>query len=244
MATGACVSIAMLTWFDYGAIHEWRRSSLLLVQRRADEVADLLVLAFDRDMRAVQSSVLSSPDCDSFMLDPPYDVSNVVASAFARYPYPESFFAWRGSSHPVKLVFFNRSSRPPAWAPHEDTRNRFPVTVLNEPSIARSIVERILVDASNRRRFSISELYFAGVDYQIVARLFYRDQFREQLDGVFGFTVNMPWVHRHYFQELTTQVARISGTAAGLTLALLDDEGHQVAGTRRTMDSAPVSRRS
>ena len=47
-------------------------------------------------MHAVQKSVLASPDWDAFMLDPPYDVGNVVASAFARYPYPESFLAARG----------------------------------------------------------------------------------------------------------------------------------------------------
>ena len=49
-----------------------------------------------RDMRGVQATVLASAQWDQFMLDPPFDVRNLAASAFARYPYPESFFAWRG----------------------------------------------------------------------------------------------------------------------------------------------------
>jgi hypothetical protein len=95
LAAGMCVSISVIGWFGYRAVREWQRSSALLVERRTDEAADLLVTALTHDMRAVQKSVLSSADWDEFMLNPPYDVSNVVASAFARYPYPEAFFAGR-----------------------------------------------------------------------------------------------------------------------------------------------------
>ena len=97
LAAGMCVSISVLSWFGYRAIREWQRSSMLLVERRTDEAADLLVTALTHDMRAVQKSVLPSADWDVFMLTPPYDVSNVAAGAFARYPYPEAFFAGRGT---------------------------------------------------------------------------------------------------------------------------------------------------
>ena len=82
MAAGVCASVALLTWFGYHAIREWQRSSTLLVERRADAAADLLVTALTRDMHAVQKSVLASPDWDAFMIDPPSDVGN-IASAFA-----------------------------------------------------------------------------------------------------------------------------------------------------------------
>ncbi len=60
-----------------------------------------------------RSSVLSSAEWDVFMLDPPYDVANVVASTFARYPYPESFFAAHGALTPAQVKFFTRANRPP-----------------------------------------------------------------------------------------------------------------------------------
>src|SRR5580765_7345815 len=100
LAAGMCVSLSVITWFGWRAVREWQRSSLLLVERRTDEAADLLVTALTHDMRAAQQSILTSADWDVFMLDPPFDVSNVVASAFARYPYPEAFFAARGALTP------------------------------------------------------------------------------------------------------------------------------------------------
>ena len=51
-------------------------------------------------MRGVQSAVLATAQGDQFMLDQPFDVRAIAASAFARYPYPESFFAWRGAPVP------------------------------------------------------------------------------------------------------------------------------------------------
>ena len=59
LAVGMCVSISVITWFGWRAVREWQRSSLLLVERRTDEAADLLVTALTHDMRAVQKSILS-----------------------------------------------------------------------------------------------------------------------------------------------------------------------------------------
>src|SRR5207244_5162765 len=126
MAAGVCLSVVMLTWFGYRAIRQWQRSSALLVERRAEEAADLLVTALTRDMRAVQKSVLPSPDWSAFIRDAPYDISNVIASAFARYPYPESFFAARGAITPDTLVFFTRSDRRPTWAREGAGQKHFP----------------------------------------------------------------------------------------------------------------------
>jgi signal transduction histidine kinase len=77
----------------------------------------------------------------------------------------------------------------------------------------------------------------------VVAKLFYRDSLREHLSAVFGFTVNMPWVRQHYFQELMGQVAEVNGGASGLQFKVLDDRGDVVAATDRRTDVAFVSRR-
>jgi signal transduction histidine kinase len=244
MAAGVCVSVALLTWFGYHAIREWQRSSALLVERRADAAADLLVSALTRDMHAVQKSVLASPDWDAFMLDPPYDVGNIVASAFARYPYPESFFAARGVPTSTSLIFFTRTNRPPPWAPHADAPNRFPVVTRTAPDVADPIIRRITADATNGRRFSIFQLPIGGVPHQIVVRLLYQDQFRDKLEGVFGLTVDSAWVRTHYFPEMNGQIARIGATGSGLAFSISDGAGKSVTQTSAPTADAPTSRRT
>jgi signal transduction histidine kinase len=202
-------------------------------------------MALARDMRGVQSSVLASPYWDEFMLDAPYDVTSLVASAFARYPYPETFFAWRGEPAPERVVFFNRSDRPPAWMTGEPGPNRFPVAVGHDPGIAADLVHRIAEDVKRGRRFSIFETSLAGHgSYQVVVRLLYKDAFREHLQGAFGFTVSLSWVRREYFAELTRQVARISGGEGGLSLAVLDANKATIAGTVSPNRRGQVSRRT
>jgi signal transduction histidine kinase len=243
LAAGMCLSVSVIAWFGYRAVREWRRSSVLLVERRTDEAADLLVTALTHDMRAVQKSVLSSADWDVFMLDPPYDVSNVVASAFARYPYPEAFFAGRGHLSPETVTFFTRSNRPPPWTIVDEKPGKFPVSVQTNEAVARSILDRIAPDAMSGRRFSIFEVTAGGVQYQIIVRLLYGDQLHERLDGLFGFMVNVSWVRQYYFPELTSQVARIGGTTTGLALAVIDENGHRVTGDEPP-SAGPTSRRS
>jgi hypothetical protein len=153
-------------------------------------------------------------------------------------------FAWREGQTPSAIIFFNRSARPPAWATQEDVRHRFPVTMLTNPAVGRTIAIQVEDDARGRRRFSIFEAKIADVNGQVVTQLFYRDQFREQFGGAFGFTVNLPWVRRYYFQELAGQVARIGSTREGLTLAIVDDRGDRVAMTDAQAQSAPVSQRT
>jgi signal transduction histidine kinase len=243
MAAGVCVSVAILTWYGYHAIREWQRSSTLLASRRADEAAERLVTALTRDMRGVQDLVLSSPHSNEFMLDPPYDLSNLVASAFARYPYPESFFSWRNAANPDAVLFFNRSDRPPPWMPGPAHPTPFPVTVATQHDAASRFLARIGRDVAASQRFSIFELQLDGVSYQVVSRLLYRDPFREQLEGVFGFTVNLPWVRSHYFPELASQVAHIGTIGAGLDLAVIDDGGRLVTRTQPDVRTGSANQR-
>lgn len=243
MAAGVCISVTMLTWYGYQGIREWQHSSTLLTARRANETADLLVTALTRDMRSVQDSVLTSPRLDEFTFDPPQDLSNVVAGAFARYPYPESFFGWHGAANPRTVWFFNRADRPPAWTAPAAIPTRFPVTIAGNEEIADQLISRIARDASGGQRFSCFEVRLGDADYQIVAALRYRDAFREQLDRVFGFTVNLQWVRTNYFPELTSQVAHIGSTGTGLDLAVLDDRDRLITSTQASVRAGQPNRR-
>jgi hypothetical protein len=103
---GICVAVAVLVWFGYRATREWRRSTELLEQRRAEQTADLFVRALVRDMRGVESGVLRGLHAEQITLHEPNDVSDMVAAAFARYPYAESFFGWTNPSPAGGVVFF------------------------------------------------------------------------------------------------------------------------------------------
>jgi len=243
LAIGVCVSAAILTWVGYRAVMAWQRAATELAAGRASETADLLATALARDMRAVQSTVLTSAHWDEFMLDAPYDVRMLSASAFARYPYPESFFAWRSRSGPETLTFFNRADRVPAYDQASRDGGLFPVTVAVNPGVSRRLTERIRSDAARGRRFSTFEIELAGVLYQVVARLIYSDPRREQLEGIFGFTVNLAWVRENYFQEVTRQVSRIGGVPTGYALLVVDDRNVIVAGGKRASATPAQNRR-
>ena len=192
-------------------------------------------------MRGVQHRCSSSPYWDAFLADPSADITTLVAGAFARYPYPESFFAWRGEPRPNGVLLFTRSDRKPAWLPdtaaeaeplagHGRQRDQFPVAIRRDPLITRMLVDRIEKDAAQGRRFSVFETRIGGVPYQVIARLVYGDAFREKLEAAFGFTVNLPWVREHYFPELTRQVARIAADP-DLGVSVVDDRGQPVVGS-------------
>jgi len=81
------------------------------------------------------------------------------------------------------------------------------------------------------------------VPYQVVAALDYRDQFRRQLAHVAGFTVNLPWVQKQYFADLTTQAWEIGGASGnGLRLSVTDQHGRVMAGSR-IADRGPLTSR-
>jgi signal transduction histidine kinase len=225
------LSFAALSWFGYRGVAEWRRSVARLTEKRAADGADLLLMALRRDMRGVQTSVLSSSNLDAFVLGDPMGVSDFVASAFARYPYPESFFGWRFQPAHRDAFFFHRSARLPHWHHEEARAHPFPVVVDRDPVLADILLAQIAPDAAQGRPFSIFEVSIYGRPYQVVARLLYGDVFREQLKAVLAFTVNLSWVREHYFQELTSQVARIAGTDRGLVFRIDDFTGIPVATT-------------
>ena len=243
LAALVCCGIAALAWFGYRATDEWQRSSALLVERRSQQAADLLTLALTRDMRGVQTSVLMSEVENRRVFEPPYDINDLVAVAFARYPYPECFFGWQaGASQPT--VLFSRTDRRPSWLPQDGRDDPYPVEISRNPEQGDLLRQRVRIDVDARRRYSIFEVTLGGTPYQVVALISYRDVPREQLDSVFGFMVNLTWVRNEYFDGITEQVSQLGGTAGGIDYAVADERHEFVVGAATAGGVAPSRRRA
>jgi len=229
LAIAVCLGIATLLGFGYRATREWQRSSEMLIARETEESADMLVTAVTRDMRGAHSRVLANRDWGELSLESLTDTSDQVATAFARYPYPESFFSWARDS-PHGVVFFNRSNRFPVWMPKPIEEHRYPVALVTNPPGAETLREKVEALGTGRFRYVTFDMPLGGEPYQIVARLDYADPLQEQLESVIGFTVNLAWVRRSYFSDILSQVAPIATRGNTLDIAVLDDKGRRVWG--------------
>lgn len=237
-ATGA------LVWVGYRATEEWEHSLTMLVDRQADETLALLAAAINRDMKAAQLSVLVPINHEALVLDPPFDLATVFARAFARFPYPESFFAWKpGAGSDGLAVFFNRADRPPPWAvgvPH----GPYPVVIHRNLPAARTLIDTSRQHARYGKPFALFDADLGGARYQTVVHLLYNGTKRGELYGLVGFTVNLAWVRHNYFSQLTTQVARIGGEPDSMSLTVLDEVGRPVASAGPPPLAGPPKQRS
>ena len=244
LTAGVLVSVALLAWFGNRAIQEWRRTSVQLAQRRSSEAVDLLQGALGRDMSGVQQFVLTVPQWQQFASDRPHELNDVVASAFARYPYPETFFAWQAASAPTSAVFFNRADRQPSWSQGRVSAASFPVVIERNALVASTIMSGIAPDVAETRALSVFTVGLNGVPYQVVALLTYGDVYRERLSGAVGFTVNLSWLRDHYFADLTRQVWNIGpGVDLALAFNISDHQNHLVTGVPIDDDSTLTRRR-
>lgn len=221
--------LCALAWFGYRATDQWQQSAALLADHRGHEAADLLARALVRDMYGVQTSILNSPEQNRQAFDPPYEANDLVALAFARYPYPEFFFGWTPSSDGT--VMFARTDRLPGWLTPLHRADVYPVEVRRNPAELARLRQRVEADIAARRRYSVFDTSIAGVPYQIVALLAYEGITRERLDRVFGIAVNLEWARAHYFNNILKQVTQIAGNGNASSFAVIDDEGRRVAGT-------------
>ena len=233
------LSLAMLVWFNYRAVSEWRRSEELLADRRAAEAVDAVVGSLSRNMRGVQDWFLAAW-WEELSLEPRDDARNLVASAFAGYAYPESFFTWRKGTGDAELTFYSRSDRAPAWLTSRPPDSPFPVFLHTDAGAALHIMARLHADTAQGRSYSVFETQLAGEPYQVVARLFYEDAFRERPVGLVGFTVNLKWARGEYFPEFARQMARLG---SGFAVAIVDGGGRLVAGTMTPSAEGPIVRR-
>ena len=227
LAVVVIMTTIVLVWFGYRASSEWQRSTRQFVERRTANVTYLMMTALNRDMRGVQSQVL--PQLDP-LNDSDAALGDEVAKAFARFPYPESFFVWRAGTTGV-LSVFNRAGRLPAWY-HGDVENSaFPATVLKNPPELASLVPSLASTASLRTRFVVFETMFEGEPYQVIARPVYTPPSRTTLHSIVGFTVNVNWVRKHYFTDLVADLSRVIGRRS-VALEVLDETGALIAASR------------
>ena len=233
LGAALCLATAGLLLLGYRATAEWQRSEAQLSERRASEKLALLIAALDRDMKGAQLSVLVPINQEQLTGGGPASLSAYFARAFARFPYPESFFVWRGPSSAGETTYvFNRADRPPPWDVGPVSSAPYPVVTRRDRTALHPIVEQIQRDASHRKRFAAYEFPIAGVRYQLVVHLLYDDiTGAGRLFGLAGYTVNLDWMRREYFKELVGQVSRIGGAADDMALRIVDTTGRVVAAT-------------
>src|SRR5262245_59829243 len=165
-------------------------------------------------MKGVHGSVLASFNESALDLDRPFELQDLFAQAFARFPYPESFFVWRDTPGSQDSSFvFNRVDRPPSWAAEHRSEGAFPVVSLRDTPIGRDLVTQATILGKSRRQFGAFETTLAGVRYEVVVHLLYHTLEDRRLFGAVGFTVNMGWVRDEYFDEILRQISAIGGVA-------------------------------
>lgn len=237
-----CLATAALLALGYRATIEWQRSEVQLADRRASEKLALLIAALDRDMKGAQLSVLVPVNEEQLAGRGAAGLSSLFARAFARFPYPETFFVWSEREPEQELTYvFNRADRRPPWDKTADAAVRYPVVTHRGPTPLDPFIARIRKDATHRKRFAASEAVIEGVPYQVVVHLLYDDVTGAgRLFGMVGYTVNLPWARKEYFNELVGQVARIGGEGDDMALTITDHRGEIVASTASSPDPGPA----
>jgi signal transduction histidine kinase len=229
LTVAVCLAIAMLLGFGYRATRAWQHSSQQLIERDTQDGAELLVTALTRDMQGVQSHMLASREWHDLPSQSVSEISIQVATAFARYPYPESFFTWRADSSDG-VVFLNRANRYPSWMAQPTEVHRTPVIVVIDPPRSAELRRTIDAYAASRVQYVALNTKLAGRPYQVVALLAYADSLQERLESVIGFTVDLDWVQHVYFAEILSQLNSIVNRGSRLDIAVLDEHDRLVWG--------------
>jgi signal transduction histidine kinase len=233
LAAILAVALSSLVWLAFRSVAEWQRSTIQLVNQRSEEALTLLSVALSRDMRGVHDSVLAPFNEGALDLGRRYELENLFAQAFARFPYPESFFVWReGDAGRDAAFIFNRVDRQPPWDADRGLTGAYPVVSLPDPPVARDLVLRAIDLGGSRQRFGSFETSIGGQPYQVVVHLLYHTTGDRRMFGGVGFTVNLEWVRGHYFGEILQQISRIGNVEDSIMLAVVDDRGAAVASTK------------
>jgi signal transduction histidine kinase len=228
-AAGLAVATGLTFWLGLRATRAWQRSTREAAETRANEVAALLTVALERDMKGGQVSVLV-PFNEAVVNSPPYELADRFARGFARFPYLETFYVWfeRGGPNGSTYVF-NRADRTPRWDTAPPPRDPFPVVFRQDPPPLRDLVVRARAVAANGLRFDLQEITIEGVRYQAVAQLMYEGEGdHARVAAVVGFLVDLDWVERHYFADFIRQIQGIIGDPT-LSIEILNADAAPVA---------------
>ena len=216
-----------LVWFGYVATREWRSGTNLLLERRANEAANLVQLALRGDMKGAWITAIVPFTTTNLDEDPPYSMFQVAARTFARFPYPESFVLWKQTAHNEGNTYvFNRADRPPPWETRPSSDDPFPVVLVRDPAALAGLVADIRKEATAASPFVVLERQIEGTPYQIVAHALFASSPPHALLGFMAFTVNEQSLHTQYFDPLMEQLETIGG--GGLSIAVSDDQGRVV----------------
>ncbi len=228
-AVGLALATGLTFWLGLRATREWQRSTRQAAETRANEVAALLTVALERDMKGGQVSVLV-PFNEALVNSPPYELADRFARGFARFPYLESFYVWTDRGAPGGATYvFNRADRKPDWDTAPPPEDPFPVVFRRDPAPLAEVVAHARTDAAAGLRFSLRQVRIGGIDYQSVAQLLYEGEGGQtRLAAVVGFLVDLDWVRQHYFADFIRQIQGIIGDPT-LSIEILDAGGAQVA---------------
>jgi len=162
-AAGLALATSLTFWLGLRATREWQRSTRDASETRANEVAALLTVALERDMKGGQISVLV-PFNEALVNSPPYELADRFARGFARFPYLESFYVWteRGGPNGATYVF-NRADRKPRWDSAPPPEDPFPVVFRRDPAPLAAVVSRARSEAAEGIRFGLNNTNIDGV---------------------------------------------------------------------------------
>jgi signal transduction histidine kinase len=238
-AIAVSVATSVLIWVGYVALGEWKQGTTLLLERRRAEMLVMATAALNRDMRGVWTTVLAPLNPTFLEKDPPFEMMRVTATAFARFPYPESFVIARKNGDSELTYVLNRSDRRPPWERDEPVDEALPVVVRRNPAALSEVVATARRGGSTGTFMSFPAT-IDGQSYLIVSHLITTALPPHEVSTLVAFTVNEAWVRAHYFGPLLEQVARIGQDEPSVILAVRDNRGALVAATGRASQDVPT----
>jgi signal transduction histidine kinase len=228
LAALLAVTTASLLVVGYVAIQAWTRGTNLLIRQRSTETLSLLGAALHRDMEGAWKGLLVPLSLAALDEDPPYDLYEPVARSFARFPYLESFLAWRAGPDGGTTYVFNRTERRPSWAAEYPESGPFPVALIPAPPSISKVVET-LRDAARGRVVIYRDVTLGGVPYQVIGQILYSDSLHHNVVGLGAITINRDWVRREYFGPLVSETVRLARNEGAIAVTINDDHGAEVA---------------
>jgi two-component system phosphate regulon sensor histidine kinase PhoR len=238
LATGLVLATSALVWLGYVATRGWTTDATALTNRRAQEAMTLVRAAIVADMKGAWISALVPIDPHVFDEAPPASLLQVAAKAFARFPYPESFVLW--TARDDRTWALNRAERPPAWDQEAPSDDPFPVVVRPDPPALTGLVSALRAQASPQFPFAVVELPVGGSPYQVVAHVVFNPREPHDVVGFVAFTVSLAALGE-YFAPLLAQVETIGGFHDGVATAVTDEQGHAIARTGASPETATTA---
>jgi signal transduction histidine kinase len=245
LALGLCLATAALVWLGYVATREWRHGTEVLMERRQIEAAALVGAALDRDMKGASTFALIPMNRAMLEEEPPYDLLQLTARTFARFPYPESLVVWKSTPDGTGVTYvFNRAERHPTWDTAPEAEEPFPVIIKKNPPALANLVALIARLHEPTRSFGAVDTALAGIPYQVIVHYLSEPGPPYRLSAFAAFTVNLSWVRAEYFLPVLRQVATIGENTDVLSFSVTDDRSSPVAATGRAQPGASDSRRT